>query len=108
MVVIRNQFYPSHRLPMPPGAAPSPPHEKAERAYHQRRKRNCQPCDDQTLLLEQMEEFLAGADLTLSMFCNLVGQSSNSTNGLFTKAAEGRLKPATVVKVRAFMAGWKQ
>lgn len=48
-------------------------------------------------------DFIRRHDMTRSQFCAAIGQSSNSVNGFFVKAREGRLKPGTIARYRAFI-----
>lgn len=107
MVSIRNAGFPGSRPGdfVPPERKPEPARPSRGRADIQiSKKTNLHDETDQHRLLREMRNFLKRhPGMTRTDFCTAVGQSSNSNNGLFIKAQEGRLRTATVEKVRRYM-----
>lgn len=98
---IRGDFGCEHQRPYEPRTIDDALREGAARDTHNL-YRETSPIGATGLEAETLA-FIARVGLSRSAFCDAIGQSANWRDGFFTKAREGRLRPATVEKVWAFM-----
>lgn len=109
---IRGELGCAHQRPYeePVGERPKPNFTRRNHSFASgasRRRVPPPPIEGATGLEREMRLFCHRHGLTPSAFADAIGQTHNWKNGVFVKAREGRLRPATIAKIKAFMAGFE-